>query len=170
MFPGFDRTSQENPRGAPNMRPRERQSDLTCISPGAIAARRLIEAAQRGGQHSLDELVRRYEPLVRRGVWKLKPPPHCDRDDLAQEARLGLLAAIRAWRPERGPFPAFADRCVSNGALLALIAACRQKQQILNHVISLDTKHRPNDRPLITLHDQLIGQNGLPDRVSNNSP
>jgi len=34
--------------------------------------------------------------------------------------RLGLLAAIRAWRPERGPFPAFADRCVTNQALLAL--------------------------------------------------
>ena len=66
--------------------------------------------------------MRRYEPLVQRVVWKLRLPPGCDREDLAQEARVGLLAAIRAWRPERGPFPAFADRCVSNQALLALEA------------------------------------------------
>ena len=56
--------------------------------------------------------MRRYEPLVQRVVWKLRLPRGCEREDLAQEARVGLLAAIRAWRPERGPFPAFADRCV----------------------------------------------------------
>ena len=56
----------------------------------------------------------------------------CDREDLAQEARVGLLSAIRAWRPERGPFPAFADRCVTNQALLALKAACAHKHQVLS--------------------------------------
>ena len=82
-------------------------------------ARRLLEAAQRGDLGAQEELVRRYEPLVQRVVWKLRLPRGCDREDLAQEARVGLLAAIRAWRPERGPFPAFADRCVTNQALLA---------------------------------------------------
>ena len=81
--------------------------------------------------------MRRYEPLVQRVLWQLRVPRFVEREDLAQEARLGLAAAIRAWRPDRGPFPAFADRCVTNAALLALIAACRHKQLILSHAVSL---------------------------------
>ncbi len=56
---------------------------------------------------------------------------------------MGLLAAIRAWRLERGPFPAFADRCVSNQALLALEAMCARKHQMLSLAESLDA---PQDR------------------------
>ncbi len=82
--------------------------------------------------------MRRYEPLVQRVAWKLRLPRGCDREDLAQEARVGLLAAIRAWRPDRGPFPAFADRCVTNQALLALKAACAHKHQVLTLALSLD--------------------------------
>ena len=106
---------------------------------GAASARnRLLEAAQHGDLDALEQLARLYEPLVQRVVWKLKLPLGCEREDLAQEARVGLLAAIRAWRPERGPFPAFADRCVSNQALLALEAAAAQKHQVLSRAIPLD--------------------------------
>ncbi len=72
----------------------------------------LIDAARGGDPGAERELLRRYEPLVQRVVWNLRLPPGCEREDLAQEARVGLVAAIRAWQPERGPFPAFADRCV----------------------------------------------------------
>ena len=91
-----------------------------------------VDAAQHGDAGAQEELVRRFEPLVQRVVWKLRLPPGCERDDLAQEARVGLLSAIRAWRPDRGPFPAFADRCVSNQALLALKATAARKHQILS--------------------------------------
>ena len=91
--------------------------------------------------------MRRYEPLVQRVVWRLRLPPGCDREDLAQEARLGLLAAIRAWRPERGPFPAFADRCVSNQALLALKAAAARKHQVLSLAASIDSPHDGHANP-----------------------
>jgi RNA polymerase sporulation-specific sigma factor len=109
-------------------------------------ARRLLQAAQRGDLGAQEELVRRYEPLVQRVVWKLRLPRGCDREDLAQEARVGLLAAIRAWRPERGPFPAFADRCVTNQALLALQAACARKHQVLSLAMSLDSPREPSAR------------------------
>jgi RNA polymerase sporulation-specific sigma factor len=102
------------------------------------ATRRLVRAAQRGDRRAEDELVRRYEPLVRRAVLILKLPPRCERDDLAQEARLGLVTAMREWRPERGAYAAFAQRCVKNQALLAVIAAARHKHQFLNHAVSLD--------------------------------
>ena len=100
--------------------------------------RRLTQAARRGDRRAEDELVRRFEPLVQRAVQKLKLPPWCEREDLAQEARLGLVTATRAWRPERGAFPAFAQRCVTNQALLAVIAASRHKHQPLNLAISLE--------------------------------
>ena len=102
---------------------------------------RLLHAAQNGDVEALEQLAAGYEPLVRRVVWKLKLPPGCEREDLAQEARVGLVFAIRAWRPERGPFSAFADRCVSNQALLALRAAAARKHQLLSRAIPLDKPH-----------------------------
>src|SRR5436190_11890179 len=96
------------------------------------ATRRLVRAAQRGDGRAEDELVRRYEPLVQHAVWRLKLPPWCEREDLAQEARLGLVTAMRQWRPERGAFPAFAQQCVRNKALLAVNSASRHKHRALN--------------------------------------
>jgi RNA polymerase sporulation-specific sigma factor len=133
---------------------------LTSVSAAGGASRRwLIEAAQHGDRHAQEELIRRFEPLVQRAVWKLRLPPYCEREDLAQEARLGLLAAIRAWRPERGPFPAFADRCVTNQALLALQAACRHKQRILSRATSLEaaasSTNGADDRSAVSLLDVL---------------
>jgi RNA polymerase sigma factor (sigma-70 family) len=107
------------------------------------AHRLLVEAAQRGERTAVEQLVRRYEPLVSRVVWKIRPPRGCEREDLAQEARIGLIAAIRAWRPERGPFPAFADRCVTNQALLAVELCARNKHQLLSQAISLEGEHAP---------------------------
>ncbi len=119
---------------------------------GTRSARdRLLEAAQQGDLGAQEELVRRYEPLVQRVVWKLRLPRGCDREDLAQEARVGLLSAIRAWRPSRGPFPAFADRCVSNQALLALKATSARKHQVLSLAVSLDSAP---ERPVSSLEDR----------------
>jgi len=114
-------------------------NDSPMPGPAGGMRRWLLEAAQRGDRLAQEELVRRYEPLVQRIVWRLRLPPRCEREDLAQEARLGLIAAIRAWRPERGPFPAFADRCVSNQALLALKATAARKHQVLSLAASIDS-------------------------------
>jgi RNA polymerase sporulation-specific sigma factor len=113
-------------------------TDISIGGPGGGTQRRLLEAAQQGDRTAIEELLRRYERLVWRVVWSLRPPAGCERQDLAQEARIGLLAAVRAWRPQRGPFPAFADRCVRNQALLAVKAAARHKHQLLSHAVSLD--------------------------------
>ena len=122
--------------------------------------RRLLEGAQRGDLGAEEHLVRRYEPLVRRVVWNLRPPLGCEREDLAQEARIGLVAAIRAWRVERGPFPAFAERCVRNQALLAVKRAARHKHQLLARAISLESEQgghatTGDERPGLRLLDTL---------------
>lgn len=96
------------------------------------------DALSPGDRGALEHLVRRYDPLVQRVVWRVKPPAGCEREDLAQEARIGLIAAIRAWQPDRGPFPASADRCVTNQALLAVEATARHEHQLLSRAVSLD--------------------------------
>jgi RNA polymerase sporulation-specific sigma factor len=105
----------------------------------SLHERALLAAAQRGNRCAQEELLRRYEPLVRATVRRLRLPPRVDRDDIAQEARVGLLAAIRAWRPDRGPFCAFALRCVRNQATKALDTAGTEKHKLLSCAVSLQT-------------------------------
>ena len=122
------------------------------------ASRRLVQAAQRGDRRAEDELVRRYEPLVQHAVSRLRLPPWCEREDVAQEARLGLVKAMREWRPERGAFPAFAQRCVKNQALLAVISASRHKHHALNVAVSLEENavdDAPHQHRALRLVDRL---------------
>ena len=107
----------------------------------------LLSAAQDGDRHAQEELLRRYEPLVRHTVRRLQLPCQCDRDEIAQEARLGLLRAIRAWQPARGPFPAFAARCVHNKTANALSHARTRKHQLLSTAMSLDCTPLDTHRP-----------------------
>lgn len=87
----------------------------------------------------MDELLRRYEPLVRAVVARVRLTYGCERDELAQDARLGLLGAIRAWQPDRGPFGAFAARCARGQVIKALDRAGARKRQLLSRALSLDS-------------------------------
>jgi RNA polymerase sporulation-specific sigma factor len=111
--------------------------------------RALLCAAQRGDSRAQEVLLRRYEPLVRHTVWRLRLPCRCDRDDIAQEARLALLRAIRAWQPDRGPFCAFAAHCVRTKTASALTAARARKHQPLSQALSLDWSAPPSTNPFM---------------------
>jgi RNA polymerase sigma factor (sigma-70 family) len=112
-----------------------------CVTQPDSAARTeatLVCAAQDGDWRAQSELLRRYEPLVRHTVRVLSPPCRCDRDDIAQEARLALVGAIRRWQSWRGPFPAFAEQCVHTKAANALASARSRKHQVLSGAVSLE--------------------------------
>src|SRR6516162_8937223 len=97
-----------------------------CVTPPDSASRNeemLVCAAQEGDWRAQGELLRRYEPLVRHTVRVLSLPCCCDPDDIAQEARLALVGAIRGWQAWRGPFPAFAEKCVRSKTANALSSA-----------------------------------------------
>ena len=126
----------------------------------------LLDAAQRGDWRALDELLRRYEPLIRAVVARVRLPYGCERDELAQEARLGVFDAIRAWQPDRGPFGAFAAHCARAHVIKALDRAGARKHQPLSRAISLDSSPAwttPRDP------GENMGRNSLRDRPASPS-
>jgi RNA polymerase sigma factor (sigma-70 family) len=118
----------------------------TSVAWGRVAPlteRGLWAAAQRGDQAAREELVRRYEPLVQATLRRMHLPRRVEREDIAQEARIAVLGAILAWRPDCGALAAFAARCIRNRVIDALDDAGRQKHQALNGACSLDMPPRP---------------------------
>jgi len=106
--------------------------------PASRAERALLHAAGHADQRAQDELLRRYEPLVQATLRRMTLPPRADREDLAQEARLALVNAIRAWRPGVGAFPALAQRCIANHLIMTLRYAGRTKRRAFEHALSLN--------------------------------
>lgn len=81
---------------------------------------------------SEDALVREYEHLAR---WIARDYflPGADRDDVEQEAMIGLLRAARDYRPDAGmTFPSFARLCIHRQLITAVKTALRVKHQAFN--------------------------------------
>lgn len=101
-------------------------------APTPIWEKRLIGAAKRGDRAAQARLLDLYEPMVRR-ITRTLQLPGGEREDLAQEARLGILDAIRAWDPDRRvPFKSFAWLCAVREARMAVNTARAGKHQPLN--------------------------------------
>ena len=94
--------------------------------------------AAAGDREAEETLVMRYNRLVRicaRPYFLLGG----DSEDLIQEGMLGLIKAIREYRPEQGVlFRTFAEVCVRNRILSAVRAAARDKHIPLNHSVSIE--------------------------------
>ena len=117
------------------------------------AERALLLAAQHADPRAEDELLRRYEPLVQATLRRMMLPARSERDDLAQEARVAVLNAIRAWRPGLGAFPALAERCIINRLIMTLNYAGRRKHRVLDSALSLNATiaHDDDHRTLLDL-------------------
>jgi RNA polymerase sigma factor (sigma-70 family) len=124
----------------------------------SLHERALLRAAQDDDRSALEELLRGYEPMIGAIVARLRLPAGCDRADIAQEARLGLLRAIRSWQPLRGPFRAFAARCARNQALSALDIAGTRKHQLLSRARSLQD-HQPRTKAPLRLLETPVSAN-----------
>ena len=135
----------------------KQRSDPPAFTP--LWEQRLIAAAKRGDRVAEAQLLDLYEPMVRRITGSLYLPGG-EREDLAQEARLGILAAIRAWDPDRSvPFRCFAWLCALREARMAVSAARAAKHQPLNRARSL---HTPIAEDGVPLQDTLVAT-GHPD-------
>lgn len=118
--------------------------------------RRLIRAATGGDADAQARLLMLYEPMVRR-IARDHFLPGGDRDDLAQEARVGVIDAARVWDPRRGvPFSSFARLCAVRETRMAVSSACARKHQILSAAYSLDASAWGHDGDLTEAHEKRV--------------
>lgn len=97
----------------------------------------LVARARAGDDAALDQLLVRHRTLARSraGAWFLVGG---DRDDLVQEAMIGLYRAIREYDPVAGAsFRTFAELCATRQLVTAIRTATRLKHGPLNHAVSL---------------------------------
>ena len=92
----------------------------------------LVARAQSGCENSMNQMVTNYERLVHKMSQRFFLPG-ADRQDVVQEAMLGLAHAIRTFDTgfERKFFD-YAVMCIRNSLVRAIRGANRKKQQILN--------------------------------------
>jgi RNA polymerase sporulation-specific sigma factor len=100
----------------------------------------LVALSQRGCDDALAALIERYRRFARakaRGYFLVG----ADRDDVEQEALIGLFKAARDFRPEHNAsFRAFAELCITRQIITAIKAATRLKHQALNQYVSISPR------------------------------
>lgn len=99
----------------------------------------LCRLAAAGDRRAEERLVSRYTRLVRTCA-----RPYFlaggDSEDLTQEGMLGLIKAVREFSGDRdASFRTFAEICIRSRLYSALRSAGREKHQVLNQSVSLDT-------------------------------
>ena len=97
----------------------------------------LVALARAGDEQALGELMVAFRAFARsraRAYFLLG----AEREDVVQEAMIGLYKAVRDFDPERETsFRAFADVCVKRQVLTAVKTASRHKHGPLNDYVSL---------------------------------
>ncbi len=98
----------------------------------------LCRAAAGGDSDAMEALVLRYHYLVRSCARPLFLMG-ADQEDLIQEGMVGLLNAIREYRPERGAaFRTFAEHCIRSRMRSAIRSAAGDRHAALNFSVSLE--------------------------------
>ena len=133
----------------------------TRSDPVALARRNdleLVACYQAGSDEALTALLERYRRFARakaRGYFLVG----ADREDVEQEALIGLYKAARDFRPEHeSSFRAFAELCITRQIITAIKTANRQKHQALNQYVSIsggrtdDGVDRPAEKLLRPQH------------------
>ncbi|MGG0747298.1 sigma-70 family RNA polymerase sigma factor [Priestia megaterium] len=117
----------------------------------------IVQAFQWGDEEAFNVLVKKYEYLI---CLKIKSYFLLggDREDLLQEARLGLYKAARDFKTEgKSSFRGFADLCITRQLITAIKASARQKHSLLNNALSLNIPKNSK-----RLEDDLILMEMLP--------
>jgi len=99
----------------------------------------LVRRLRAGEDTALSELLDRYRGLAR-GRARSYFLVGADREDLMQEAMIGLYKAVRDFNEGVGvPFSSFAEICITRQLLTAIKAASRKKHGPLNSYVSIST-------------------------------
>ncbi len=97
----------------------------------------LVARARCGSAEALRQLLDAYRPLARARA-RSYFLAGADREDVVQEAMIGLLSAVRGFDPSReASFATFAELCITRQILTAVKTAARQKHGPLNDYVPL---------------------------------
>ena len=120
---------------------------------------KLLKMAEQGDSAAEEQLVKRYNRLVRRCARPLFLSGG-DSEDLIQEGMMGLLSAIRDYDPKlNASFKTFAELCIKRRLISAVKSASSLKHIPLNDGVSLDEVLSKDS------HAQLAGTQFLNTRV-----
>lgn len=113
----------------------------------------LIPRAAAGDQDAFSALMRRMTPLIHAQIRNCRGAGIED-EDLAQEALMGLLAAVRSYRPDGGAaFTTYATACIRR----RLLSAVRQSAPRADHELPLQEDldlTDPTGDPALRLQEQ----------------
>lgn len=108
------------------------------IAPERLPDEELVALSQAGVSPATDTLLNRYRHFARAKA-RTYFLVGADRDDLIQEAMIGLFKAIRDFDPSREvAFRPFAELCIKRQVITAIKGATRHKHLPLNSYVSLD--------------------------------
>ncbi|EMH0510339.1 RNA polymerase factor sigma-70 [Listeria monocytogenes] len=105
----------------------------------------MLELARSGDTEALEYFFSNYQSVI---YWKSTQYflQGAERDDLIQEAMIGLFKAIRDYdKTKEASFRSFAEMCINRQLLSAVKRASRQKNIPLNNSVSLDTPMAEDD-------------------------
>jgi RNA polymerase sporulation-specific sigma factor len=113
----------------------------------------LVDLYREGNPAAMEGLLARYRNFAR-----LKARSYflagADKDDIVQEAMIGLYKAIKDFDGRRQTsFRTFADVCITRQIITAVKTATRQKHLPLNQYVSLNKPLAGNDDPDWSLQD-----------------
>ena len=88
-----------------------------------------VEAAAAGDEEAFAVIVHRMMPMIRAQLHSFTPA-EADREDLLQESLLGLLSAVRSYRPDGGAsFQTYAFTCIRH-RLISLLRRSGVRSQV----------------------------------------
>ena len=115
---------------------------------GIFTDEQLVELAQQGDVDAEEAILIRYKEVVR-SKGSIYYIAGGDEGDIAQEGMIGLVKAIRSFRPNQGAsFSTFAQLLITRQIVSAVRNASREKHSLLNNALSLDDPVEDGDTTL----------------------
>ena len=115
---------------------------------GIFTDEQLVELAQQGDVDAEEAILIRYKEVVR-SKGSIYYIAGGDEGDIAQEGMIGLVKAIRSFRPNQGAsFSTFAQLLITRQIVSAVRNASREKHSLLNNALSLDDLVEDGDTTL----------------------
>ncbi len=121
----------------------------------------VLSGAQSGSNTNMEIVIEQYRQTVEVIASKYKDSP-MEREDLIQEGMIGLLAAIKSYRNDKGAsFRTYAKICIDNSIQSSLRKFKRQKDIPIQNVIEYQEEELPVENGYSSAEDIVIAQESV---------